>query len=257
MACYCYVDQTNSIITHPCHQQQLHNIIIQIAVASGARKVTFQESTKHNDISRGRIQFQITFAGEHLLRIQILLVLCIFKNVKIQRIATRSFRSHWKVIKMKGPGTDQRVPKPRSQKTDLISYICCTCYGVRSTWVGRNIVPFFIRLRGWDRNQTSLAQIYQWRTASASNMQAVNNNIIKCCCCLFILVNFCDIRMYNNWCMWVNVGEPGRCTLILMYCQTNAFKTFNVGYLQKISNIVICWLIERSIDVNICGLIIG
>jgi len=165
--------------------------------------------------------------------------------------------SHWKVIKMKGPGTDQRVPKPRSQKTDLISYICCTCYGVRSTWVGRNIVPFFIRLRGWDRNQTSLAQIYQWRTASASDMQAVNNNIIKCCCCLFILVNFCDIRMYNNWCMWVNVGEHGRCTLILMYCQTNAFKTFNVGYLQKISNIVICWLIERSIDVNICGLIIG
>jgi len=145
---------------------------------------------------------------------------------------------------------------------DRICASVCTCSPVfcerRSTWVGRNIVPFLIRLRGRERNQTSLAQIYQW-TASAVDMQAVNNNInnnINNCCCLFILVNFCDIRMYNNWCMWLNVialGHPhlSSCIVRLMH-----LKLLTWGDLQKISNIVIGWLIERSIDVNICGLFI-
>ena len=44
---------------------------------------------------------------------------------------------------------------------------------------------------------------------------------------------------------------------LLMYCQTNAFKTFNVGGPTKISNskkIVISWLMKISVNVNICGL---
>jgi len=140
----------------------------------------------------------------------------------------------------------------------------CTCSPVfcerRSIWVGRNIVPFFIRLRGRERNQTSLAQIYQW-TASASGMQAVNNNnnnninIINCCC-LFILVNFCDIRMYNNWCMWLDVLALGHVHLSSCIVRLMHLKPLKWGDLQKISNIVIGWLIERSIDVNICGLFI-
>ena len=196
-----------------------------------------------------------------------------------------TFRSHWEVIKMKSQGTGPRVPKQPRNHACIICWqpfvhlpgrglhICashilttldrlcasvCTCSPVffegRSTWVGRNIVPFLIRLRGRERNQTSLAQIYQW-TASAVDMQAVNNNINNCCC-LFILVNFCDIRMYNNWCMWVDLVALGLAHLSSCIVRLMHLKLLTWGDLQKISKIVIGWLIERSIDVNICGLFI-
>jgi len=189
---------------------------------------------------------------------------------------------HWEFIKTKkGHGTDR--PKPRNQACIIcwqpclhlpgrgLMHICashilttmdricasvCTCSPVFCEG-RRNLVPFLIRLRGRERNQTSLAQIHQW-TASASGTQAVNNNNnnINNCCCLFILVNFCDIRMYNNWCMWVDMVALGLPHLSSCIVRLMHLKLLTWGDLQKISNIVIGWLIKRSIDVNICGLFI-